>query len=76
VSVPANIAEGHGRSHLKEYLNFLATAYGSLMELETHLLIAERLRYLRPKEVETLLEQTAELGRMLNGLMNALSSSK
>jgi len=76
VSVPANIAEGHGRLHRKEYLNFLSTAYGSLMELETHLLIAERLKYLPSEEVQSLLRQTAELGRMLNGLMKALAASK
>ncbi len=46
------------------------------MELETHLLIAKRLKYLESKEAETLLQQTSELGRMLNGLMKALGTSK
>lgn len=40
VSIPANIAEGHGREHLGDYLHHLSVANGSLMELETHLLLA------------------------------------
>jgi four helix bundle protein len=75
ISIPANIAEGHGRTHLKEYLNFLSTAYGSLMELETHIILAERLTYIN-SEAQALLKQTSELGRILNGLMKALAASK
>ena len=67
VSVAANIAEGHGRKKLGEYLHHLSIARGSLMELETHLIIAARLSYLRSPK--TLLEDTAEVGRMLNGLI-------
>jgi len=72
VSVPANIAEGQGRNHTKEFLNHLSIAYGSLMEVETHLQIAERLGFLDPPSLRILLESTAEIGRMLNGLMQSL----
>lgn len=73
VSVPANIAEGHGRSHTKEYLNHLSIACGTLMEVETHLQIAGRLSYLDNSSLQTLLDKSAEIGRMLNGLMRRLS---
>src|SRR5918996_1693760 len=68
VSVPANIAEGHGREHLGDYLRHLSYANGSLMELETHCIIAARLEYLPRSDARALLGRTAELGRMLAGL--------
>ena len=72
VSIPANIAEGHGRDHLGDYLRHLSVANGSLMELETHLLIAQRLGYVSSDQVEPMLTGTAELGRMLAGLSRSL----
>lgn len=72
VSVPANIAEGQGREAIKEYLHHLSIANGSLMELETHLLIAGRLRYTEDRELAPLLAQTSEVGKMLNGLIKSL----
>ncbi|MBI3698559.1 MAG: four helix bundle protein, partial [Acidobacteria bacterium] len=48
----ANIAEGHGREHLRDYLHHLSVANGSLMELETHLLIASRLSYVEQSELD------------------------
>ena len=73
VSIPANIAEGQGRSHTKEFLNHLSMAYGSLMEVETHLQIATRLRYINVSALNAALEKSAELGRMLNGLIQSLT---
>lgn len=72
VSVPANIAEGHGREHLGEYLHHLSIANGSLMELETHLLLLHRLSYLPINEVEPALALSDEIGKMLAGLTRSL----
>jgi four helix bundle protein len=57
----------------KEFLNHLSMAYGSLMELETHLQIAVRLEYLEADLLAETLGRCAEVGRMLNGLMRKLS---
>src|ERR1700676_5001621 len=72
VSVPANIAEGHGRRNLGEYLQHLSIANGSLKELETHLLIAGRLNYFTTNEIASALASCAEIGRMLSGLLQKL----
>ena len=72
VSVPANIAEGHGRQHLGDYLHHLSVATGSLMELETHLIIANKLLYIKERDLEPVLLRTAELSRMLAGLTKSL----
>ena len=72
VSIPANIAEGHGREHLGDYLHHLSIANGSLMELETHLLVAQRLGYVGPSETERALLLAAEVGRMLAALTKKL----
>lgn len=74
VSIPANIAEGHGREHLGDYVHHLSVANGSLMELETHFLIAKRLAYLRMTEIEALLELSSEVSRMLAGLTRKLKA--
>jgi four helix bundle protein len=75
-SIPANIAEGHGREHLGDYLHHLSMANGSLMELETHLLISARLTYCSSDDLKPVFLQTAEVGRMLNGLISKLQDLK
>jgi len=72
VSVAANIAEGHGREHLGDYLHSLSIANGSLMELETHIQIGGRMKYLSAEHVKAFLQKTGEVGRMLAGLTRAL----
>ena len=72
VSVPANIAEGRGRDGTKEFIRHLSIANGSLVELETHLQIANRLNYLNAQNVATLLQQTTIIGKMMTRLKQSL----
>jgi four helix bundle protein len=75
-SVPANIAEGWGRGSTKEYIQYLLIARGSLMEVETHAVIAHQLQYLTRPQIESLQQQIEEIGKMLNGLIQALRSPR
>jgi four helix bundle protein len=70
VSVPANIAEGYGRNHRKEYLQFLGIANGSLKELETLLLLANSLNYI--DDITELMSLCESTGRLLNRLLQSL----
>lgn len=72
VSTPANIAEGHGRRHRGDYLHHLSMARGSLLELETHLLISVRLAYVQSEDIEAVLGLADEVGRMISGLIQRL----
>lgn len=73
VSVPSNIAEGQGRGSRREFVRFLAVARGSLSELETQVLLAERVGYLADANAKTLMEQTRTVGRLLNGLIRSVA---
>jgi four helix bundle protein len=72
VSVPANIAEGHGRIHRGEFFRHVAIARGSLMELDTHFVIAREQGYLTAEELARTTERIAHLGRMLTTLARNL----
>jgi len=74
VSVPANIAEGAGRRTTGEFLQFIGIARGSLGEVETLLIISERLGYTPSHAIKPLLQEASEIGRMLSGLANSLRS--
>ena len=71
-SIPSNIAEGQGRASTKEFLHHLSIARGSLLEVETQVLIAERLGYISQEQANQLLRNTTEVGRLLNGLYRSL----
>ncbi len=72
VSIPSNIAEGHGRNSLKEFNHFLGIALGSLAELETQLLLAKRLQYLEEMQLTSVLKIADETSKMLKGLKKSL----
>jgi four helix bundle protein len=74
VSVPSNIAEGHARRHLREYMHHVSIAQGSLAELHTQSLIAERLAYAERDSVKAVTDKIEALRRQLHALRNALSA--
>ena len=72
VSIPSNIAEGHGRESRTDYLRFLRIARGSLMELQTQLILVEELNLIQiPSEVNDLHMET---DRVLQGLIRSLKT--
>jgi len=75
VAIPSNLAEGHGRSGRREFAHHVSIAYGSLCELETQLLIAERLGYSNAEATEFLMNRIADVRRLTNGLLRSLQSA-
>jgi four helix bundle protein len=75
VSIPSNIAEGKLRGHKTEYIQFLRIAFGSGAELETQLLIAFKIGYIRDGDYKELINMLDEIMRMLNALITSLSRS-
>jgi four helix bundle protein len=74
-SVPANIAEGYGRSSTGQYVQFLRNAHGSLRELETHLLLAVRVRLTAEEGASPALDKCDSVGRMLWSLAKSVDGS-
>lgn len=74
VSVPSNVAEGHGRLTDLQFRHFLGNARGSLYELRTQVELAGDLGYLEQKTVQHIMEQSTEVARLLNGLITSLRS--
>jgi four helix bundle protein len=72
VSVPSNIAEGQAHYNTGVFVHFLRHANGSLAELETQIMLAARLEYVGSEQVQSLLRQVIEVGKLLNGLINSL----
>lgn len=74
VSIPSNIAEGYGRGTSQDYLRFLRVARGSLFEVDTQLLIAQRMGYLNQSAHQQVENKLAETGRVLAGLIKSIES--
>ena len=76
VSVPSNIAEGHGRKQDGDFVRFLSIAYGSLMEVKTQLLIGVRQGFSGESETQAVLRVVDEVAKMLNALRKAVQRRK
>jgi four helix bundle protein len=74
VSVASNIAEGQGRLTSGEFIQFLGIARGSVLELQTQLELAQRLRLGTPSEIESAQQQATELLKILNSVLSKLRS--
>lgn len=72
VSVPANIAEGYGRDVRGSYVQHLKIAQGSLRELQTHILLAERVKIAASVDTKPVMERCETVAKMLNGLIRSL----
>jgi len=76
VSISSNIAEGFGRNSTKSYMNFLKISRGSLYELETQLIIADRLNYISDNELlKSINDLLSEEGKIINSYINKLELS-
>jgi four helix bundle protein len=75
VSIPSNIAEGQGRGIGNEFARFLRISQGSIQEVETQALVAERLGYVDMTDLYPLLDLSAETGRLNRGLLTSLATS-
>jgi four helix bundle protein len=71
-SIPSNVAEGYARRSTKEYIYFLHVARGSIAELETQLLLAQRVGYLPDSEMTDLQARINEVGRILHAVIAGL----
>lgn len=76
VSIPSNIAEGFGYGKNRRYVHHLRIAGGSDAEVQTQLMLSERLKLVSPSTVGPVLERSSQVGRMLNGLIQSLDSHR
>ncbi len=75
-SIPANIAEGHGRENTQSFIQYLRIAQGSLKELETHLQLAACVGLIKSGEIIGPMQQCEALGKMLRLLIRSLQEKR
>lgn len=76
VSVVSNIAEGHGRNSIKEFIHFLSIARGSTSELETQVILCIELNLVNNEDVYHLFDSIDKVGRMITSLISSLEKRK
>ncbi len=77
VSIPSNIAEGYGRNSTQSYMHFVSISRGSLFELETQLLVARKLKFIKNETLfSNIMNQITEETKIINSFINKLESSK
>ena len=76
VSIPSNIAEGHARNSKKEFVHFLFISKGSSAEVETQLILANKLGYIEDSVCDNFVQELTRISKMLASLINYLSSNK
>ena len=74
ISIPSNIAEGHARQG-REYASYLSIARGSAAEVETQLLIAVQLEYIKSEAIDVVLGLLTEVRRMSAAIANKINAS-
>lgn len=72
VSVPSNIAEGYGRRATGDYRHHLSIARGSLLELETQVILCQRLKYIKIEEIDSVLNEIEQISKMLATLITKI----
>lgn len=75
ISIPSNIAEGYGRKYIKDYVRFLQISRGSLFEMQTQFQISINLGFTTEKQINTILETSVEIEKMLNTLIKKLTAN-
>ncbi len=73
ISIPSNIAEGHGRNSSKDFSRFIFIAQGSKAELETQIEICVRLDYLTEQQIKKAVDLCNTVGKMLRNLVRSLN---
>lgn len=72
ISIPSNIAEGRSKRTTRDYVRFVNIAYGSASELETQLIIARNLGFATEAQLDAVIDELMEIGKMLYGLVISL----
>lgn len=74
ISIPSNIAEGYGRNYTQNYIQFIKIARGSLLELETQIIISKELDFINEESFDKIINLITEENKMLNAFIKSISS--